>query len=210
MLLRHLISAYSCYRWWKCSQNINQLHTGKEGHATRAFEVTVCRRKCVSVTRGFYGSYNDKTIVKFDDFVRKVHKGRYSNLSYSLYDQWGEKYLCKGLYLLCDNGYHKWRCMQCPLKYAVNYANENEVAWSEMVESLRKDVECFFGVLKIRFLILRYGIRVQNASAVDDIFQTCCNYLIGMTGTMVFPKQFLVTKMKIEMMMMTLSWINNQ
>lgn len=63
-------------RWWKCSSNLKQLNRGKEGYATRAFQVTVNnKRKILAATKGFYGSCNDKTIVRFDDFVMKIHAG---------------------------------------------------------------------------------------------------------------------------------------
>ena len=43
-----------------------------------------------------------------------------------------------------------------------------------MNKSLRKDVECLFGILKLEFAILKYGCRFSNLSLVHDIFQTCC------------------------------------
>jgi hypothetical protein len=48
-----------------------------------------------------------------------------------------------------------------------------ESVWSKLIESLRKDVECFFGILKNRFFILKYGIRIQDLNTVDHIFLTC-------------------------------------
>jgi Plant transposon protein len=50
----------------------------------------------------------------------------------------------------------------------------DDLNWSEMNESLRKDVECLFGILKQEFAILKYGCRFSDLSLVDDIFQTCC------------------------------------
>ena len=79
-----------------------------------------------------------------------------------------------GLYLLSDNGYHKWRCLQCPQKLPLNAANMNNAAWTEMAESLRKDVECFFGALTLRFEILNSEIRLHNEKAIDYVFLTCC------------------------------------
>lgn len=61
----------------------------------------------------------------------------------------GEEYEEEGAWLLVDGGYHKWRCLQCPLKHS---ALAQEKLWSEWAETVRKDVECVFGVLKGRFL----------------------------------------------------------
>jgi hypothetical protein len=65
----------------------------------------------------------------------------------------------EGAYNLCDNGYHKWSMMMEPSKNpdGVDYHNS-----SEMLESLRKDVECLFGELKQEFGILKYGSRFNN------------------------------------------------
>ena len=48
-----------------------------------------------------------------------------------------------------------------------------EIRWSKWVESMRKDVECAFGILKGRWRILKTGIRMQGESA-DMIWLTCC------------------------------------
>ena len=39
---------------------------------------------------------------------------------------------------------------------------------------MRKDVECFFGILKGRFRILLYGFRFRKIGLCDDLFLTCC------------------------------------
>jgi len=163
-------------RWSKCSANLKQLNSGRDGCVTRGFEVTVNhKRKILAATKGHYGSYNDKTIVRFDDFILGVHSGQlYGNKVFEVHDKHGNVTQVAGLYLLSDNGYHKWRCLQCPMKIAHDYDELYYRKWSEMCESLRKDVECTFGILKVRFEILSGGIRLQNASVIDDIFQTCC------------------------------------
>jgi hypothetical protein len=78
--------------------------------------------------------------------------------------------LC-GLYVLCDGGYHKWRIMQCPNKYATA---EFEAKWTKRIESVRKDVECTFGILKRRFRILKVPMPYRTKEDVDNIMFTCC------------------------------------
>ena len=56
-----------------------------------------------------------------------------------------------------------------------NSINNEEMEWSEMLESLRKDVECAFGILKQLFAILKYGARVTSMETMDHIFLTCCS-----------------------------------
>ena len=53
--------------------------------------------------------------------------------------------------------------MQCPIKFCIN---EREMRWSSRLESVRKDVECYFGRLKARFRILQS----HHQHKVDNIF----------------------------------------
>ena len=39
---------------------------------------------------------------------------------------------------------------------------------------MRKDVECTFGILKQRFAILRYGVRLQSIEKCNQLYLTCC------------------------------------
>lgn len=50
----------------------------------------------------------------------------------------------------------------------------DEIAYREHVESVRKDIECFFGVLKGRFRILKLPLLYRGIHKLDSIFQTCC------------------------------------
>ena len=46
--------------------------------------------------------------------------------------------------------------------------------WSSNVESLRKDVECTFGILKKRFSVLKNKSRFHNMEDLSYIFKACC------------------------------------
>jgi hypothetical protein len=86
-----------------------QVSTGKEHYLSRAFECSVNHRGIIiSATRGFYGSVSGKSIVKFDDAMVEMRKGKYSSYCYELYDKDGNLLKSYGGYTLCDNGYHKW------------------------------------------------------------------------------------------------------
>ena len=62
----------------------------------------------------------------------------------------------------------------------------SEIRWSKWVESMRKDVDCVFGILKGWWRILKTGIRgVQGVEAVDKVWLTCCalhNWLLEIDG----------------------------
>jgi len=45
---------------------------------------------------------------------------------------------------------------------------------SHWLESLRKDVECTFGILKGRWHILKSGTRLQGVKVSNKIWKTCC------------------------------------
>ena len=54
-----------------------------------------------------------------------------------------------------------------------------------LLESLRKDVECTFGILKGRWRILKTGIRIHGTDGPDKVFFTCCalhNKLLDIDG----------------------------
>lgn len=72
--------------------------------------------------------------------------------------------------LVQKKGYHKWRIMQCPNKHA---SDEGAVRFSQRVESVRKDVECTFGILKKRWRILKNHMLIQTKPRIDNIVFTC-------------------------------------
>lgn len=49
-----------------------------------------------------------------------------------------------------------------------------EMLFSEWIESVRKSVECFFGILKGRFRFLRNAIRCRTMKVISDAVRTCC------------------------------------
>ena len=83
---------------------------------------------------------------------------------------------------MCDNGYLSWSCTVPPDKNATCYKN---IRFSEWLESMRKDVECFFGIMKGRFCILRYGFRFHSITECDKLWLSCCalhNMLLDVDG----------------------------
>ena len=121
-------------------------------------------------------TWNDKTIVLFDDLVRGVNDGDiYSDNEFKLLETDKDGNIVEVIYLgawfMVDNGYLSWSCTVPPIKDGVSY---KYIRFSEWLESMRKDVECTFGILKGRFCILRYGLRIQSIKRCDQLFLTCC------------------------------------
>ena len=50
----------------------------------------------------------------------------------------------------------------------------SETRWSEFLESMRKDVECTFWIVKGRWRILKSGITLYGVDLADDILMKCC------------------------------------
>jgi hypothetical protein len=61
----------------------------------------------------------------------------------------------------------------------------DDIRFSKWLESMRKDVECAFGILEGRFRILKTGVRVHGVEATDKIWLTCCamhNFVLEADG----------------------------
>lgn len=153
----------------------NKTKNGRYGGSrkTMVFQAAVNNRtKILSATTAFYGTWNDATITQYDTFVQSVIRGRYKNVQYDVYDNNGQVIKHKGCWLLVDGGYPK----TIPhLQYPSGNSDESD-AWAlrKHMESVRKDVECTFGRLKKRFLILKLTIRCRDETIVAPIFHTCC------------------------------------
>jgi hypothetical protein len=159
-------------RWDKCPASYRSACKGKEPYPTLAYECIVDHTKRIlSATRSHPGARNDKTIIRYDSFMMEIKNGRYKDETFELYNLDGSKVQQKGLYVISDNGYHRWDVLQCPLKHT---SNDDAAVWSCALESVRKDVECTFGILKHRFRILRNPIEIHSQDRIDDAFFTCC------------------------------------
>jgi len=159
--------------WRRCPSGATNLHTGKESFPTRVFNVAVTHHGQVfAVSDSQPGARNDKTIVRFDTFVNKMRfDGLYKDLEFILHDKEGTPHVHRGGYLISDNGYHHWKLFTCPFKV---HSQEEALRWSRWLESVRKDVECFFGRLKVRFMSLYNPIYLKYEDDIDALMITCC------------------------------------
>jgi Plant transposon protein len=154
------------------SQWASAFRNGKHNYASIAYEMTVDHSKRFQATTiGHYGTTSDKTIVKFDGYVSKVRFDQlFTEAKFKVQISERKWIVEKGVYLLVDGGYHKWRIMICPLKHTVE---EDKARWSEFAESIRKDVECSFSILKKRFQLLKNAINWHRKSDIDNAVFSC-------------------------------------
>lgn len=128
----------------------------------------------MSVSQPHPGSRNDKHIVKLDAAVTNlVEKSSWlKNINYTLFDKDGNTKQTQGVYFICDGGYLKWPQLICPIQG--HCLDQNEYDFTKVVERTRIDVECCFGMLKIRWKIIKYAMRYRDLIYCHRIFVTCC------------------------------------
>ena len=142
----------------KCYARLkNQNLGGKDSNTTRAFQLVVNhRRQILASTVGFPGRWNDTTIVRFDDFITDIQRGKYlSDNEFSLYNEKGEEKKYKGVWILVDGGYPSWTSLICLFKET---SSVREDRWSRWAESMRKDVECTFGIMKGKIVHIIFSL----------------------------------------------------
>ena len=160
-------------KWSKCPAGDDNRAKGKDSYPTLAFEcISDFDRRIMGVSHAQFGTRNDKHIVKIDHNVAKIRRGWYKDVKWQYYTADGTKKTDTGVYLICDNGYLRWPISMCPFKHAK--VSTPEGYWSSNLESVQKDVECVFGILKKRWAILDRGIRFRNMLVGEKIFVSCC------------------------------------
>ena len=178
-------------------------------HTAQTYNITVNHwRRILSTTSGHSARWNDKTLILFD-LICGLHSGELlQDVWFELYDYannvrtaWQQGVLVvagakqhedaeqevrkvkyQGAWVLVDNGNLSWSATVPPIKTACSCAEKRFSAW---LESLRKDVECTFGILKGRWRVLKTGICLSGVQAADNIFLTCCslhNWLLFIDG----------------------------
>ena len=154
---------------WKCAANLSNSFTGKEGYPTLGFNVTVnFRRQILHVLDGIPGRMNDKTKARRDELFQRLGRGDL-DFTWTRISADGAEQVMRGPYLVVDGGYTDARYLVAPSK---DVSEQKEAQFSEWLESVRKCVECTFGILKVRFTILNH-VRFHNVETVNNVFLTC-------------------------------------
>ena len=161
-----------------CPFQLMQFNMGcKLNMQTRTHNLTCNhRRRILHTTSCHPGRWCDKTLVRFDEFVMNVKHGMIlPDHTFTLLSRGEDGSIVKkqfsGVWLMADNGHLGWSVTIPPFTSCKTHAQRR---WSKWVESMRKDVECTFGILKGRFWQLKNGTRVRGAKAMDNMWMTCC------------------------------------
>ena len=156
----------------KCPVELTNSCTGKIKKPSLSYEASVDHRRfCQSISNGFYGTVNDKTIIKHDKYLTDLRDGlAWQNVTFTLFNADGTESTLTGPYHITDNGYHYWRCLMSPFGAT---SNLEQRYWSEWMESVRKDVECFNGIVKGRFRSLLGIIQFHKMSDIDNLVKFC-------------------------------------
>ena len=145
------------------------------------------RRRILHSTPGHPGRWNDQTLQLFDSYAKMMRDGeKFDDLVFELKERRADGSVTsvsyRGAWEIVDNGYLPWPTMIPPSKYPTTYA---EMRFSKWLESLRKDVECTFGIMKGRFRILKTGVPLHGVEVCDRLWLTCCalhNFLLEEDG----------------------------
>ena len=156
-------------KWEKCDKEWKWRCNGKEGYPTVAFQCVVSHtRRVYHVSKAFCGAENDLTTIRKCDEIRDALFNKYKDVEFVLYDAAGNPFVVKGAYFLSDNGYPDWRSLIRPINEP---QSNSEVYFAEFAESVRKDIECFFGITKARWRFLKNAIQYHSPTAISNAFR---------------------------------------
>jgi hypothetical protein len=168
---------------------LKQVHKGhKLDKPARAYNVAANHRRCIQhSTAGSPCTWNDKTLIMHDEWAMKLKNGEIlQDVTFYLYERLEDgtiaSTLYRGAWAITDNGYLNWSITVPPFKFR---SEKKILRWSEWIESIRKDVECTFGIMKKRWTILSSGIDARSIETVDQVWKTCCalhNILLVIDG----------------------------
>ena len=86
-----------------------------------------------------------------------------------------------GAHAINDGGYHNWSHIIAGTKEGYAATADEERWGGTIMESLRKDFERCFGILKKRFRILAVPSYVHRARSIDTIMKVCaCPFVIAL------------------------------
>ncbi len=160
-------------KWSNCPAGDFNRAKGKQSYPSLAFEcISDFDRRICHVHGPQFGTRNDKHIVKMDIGVAAIEKN-YSHVPWSYFDECGVIHEEKGAFLICDNGYLHWPTLICPFMRSEG-SSPLESCFSANIESVRKDVECCFGILKGRWKSLDSGFKHRRIQICQHTFFACC------------------------------------
>jgi len=164
--------------WEPCPAGLQSSCKGKEGYPTLVFKVIVSYAwKFLSLFSVFFGADNGKTIAQYDPAISAVCNGEYSENE--------REHCCKDGTRVKEKGYFLFvmAVIFSPVQHTS--AGSDVDIWSKFVESVQKDIECMFGILKKWFLALKHDVQLMSKDVIHKILISCCilhNMLLDFDG----------------------------
>jgi hypothetical protein len=157
----------------QCPENMKLLCSSRYGYHTLAYLVVGdTMGRIWHVSGGYPGSYNDPAMLQEDPVLQAILNGLLvSDHVWELLDEDGNSRWMKGALILSDNGFSNFARVLKPIKIT---PSRKATAWSEWIESMRKDIERIFGQLKRHCDMLKDGYRFKSFTTNDNIFYTIC------------------------------------
>ena len=153
-------------------------HLGeKSSHTSCTYNLTCTHwRRILHTTNSDPGCWNDQTMMRLDTFLTGIHDGKcLSKTKFNLLSYNGDENVVSithtGVYGIVDNGYLPWSCIVPP------YLMTNKIdktRWSKWIKSMRRDIECTFGILKGRLRILKSEMQIYGVDNFNKVWLTCC------------------------------------
>ena len=161
--------------WHQCPHGFTHTCKGKEGFPTLAWNCAIDRTGlCIHISGPHHGARNDKTIAMVDELIQALRNGTnplFANYRFSLTDKHGNVKHVYGVYALVDGGYHFWRVLICGNSFASDVFSAR---FAKRLESVHKDPERFFGIIKKRFHSIDGGMRWRDPKQHHYAFCLCC------------------------------------
>ena len=161
------VGMLNCYAW------AHIIHKGfKLNILSRTYNMTINHcHQILGSTLGHPATWNNKTLILFDELVSNVNDVIIPNdYEFILYEHDKDGNIVevgyKGVWFIVDNGDLSWSCTVPSVKDGLMYAIIRFFDW---LESMCKDIECTFGILKGQFTVSRYGFRFGRIEQCDQM-----------------------------------------
>ena len=181
------------FQWDVTPKVFNRIYTnGSKGKPT--INVQVCVNHCTRIlhcSEPYSGTTSDSTMFHKEIETAALAEGAFADVEYEVIGLRSEsnsptpvvKRKVRGAYYISDGGYSNSTFTMHPFGKAAWRTLESTTSdrnldmintWSKRIESVRKDVERTFGVLKRRYGILRVPFKFQDLNRISNIIKTCC------------------------------------
>jgi hypothetical protein len=169
-------------KWSSCTTGDCNRAKGKEGYTTLGFQViTNFNQRILGVYGPQFRTANNNQNVKTDSNKKTIRLGWFKDVWWCCYMEDGCIRHERGVYIIWDNGY-----LHCPssiCSYEGHKCATLEGDFSSNLESVCKDFECTFGILKKQWKILNNGLLYQDICVCKIFCVMCCclhNFLLDL------------------------------